>query len=89
MSCCVLLLQHPDQEEERLDRAQVRERKEPDGTCTFSFQSQEPGELVTTTNRDYDLAEVSKSVRGILMGMGIVALMHFYFGYTNPYVLLC
>ncbi|KAI3620369.1 hypothetical protein CBS9595_002336 [Malassezia furfur] len=47
----------------------------------------EPGELVTTTNRDYDLAEVSKSVRGILMGMGIVALMHFYFGYTNPLVI--
>lgn len=49
-------------------------------------KSQEPGELVTTTHRDYDLAEISKSVRGVLMGMGIVAFMHFYLGYTNPYV---
>lgn len=41
---------------------------------------------MTTTNRDYDLAEISKSMRGILMGCLMVGLMHTYFGYTNPYV---
>lgn len=49
-----------------------------------SPMSQEPGELVTTTHRDYDLQEVSKAMRGIYMGMAMVAGMHFYFGYTNP-----
>ncbi|KAL4402575.1 phosphate transporter (Pho88) [Malassezia pachydermatis] len=49
--------------------------------------SQDPGELVTTTHRDYDLAEVSKSMRGILMGCCIVAFMHLYLGYTNPLVI--
>ncbi|WFD34062.1 phosphate transporter (Pho88) [Malassezia cuniculi] len=51
-----------------------------------SPMSQEPGELVTTTHRDYDLAEISKSIRGIFMGIIIVAFMHLYFGYTNPLV---
>ncbi|PWN30664.1 putative PHO88-involved in phosphate transport [Jaminaea rosea] len=52
-----------------------------------SPMSQEPGELVTTTHRDYDLAEVSKAMRGIYMGMAMVAGMHFYFGYTNPLII--
>lgn len=46
--------------------------------------SQEPGELITTTHRDYDLAEVSKAMRGVYMGMLMVAGMHLYMGYTNP-----
>lgn len=41
---------------------------------------------MTTTHRDYDLSEISKSMRGILMGSLMVGLMHLYFGYTNPYV---
>ena len=49
--------------------------------------SQEPGELVTTTNRDYDLAEISKATRGILMGCAMVGFMHLYLGYTNPLVI--
>jgi hypothetical protein len=49
-----------------------------------SAMSQEPGELVTTTNRDYDLAEVSKATRGVLMGTLMVGFMHLYMGYTNP-----
>lgn len=49
-----------------------------------SAMSQEPGELVTTTNRDYDLTEISKSMRGVMMGMVFVAGMHLYMGYTNP-----
>lgn len=51
-----------------------------------SPMSQEPGELVTTTHRDYDLQEINKSIRGVFMGAIFVGLMHFYFGYTNPYV---
>lgn len=51
-----------------------------------SAMSQEPGELVTTTNRDYDLTEISKSMRGVMMGMVFVAGMHLYMGYTNPWV---
>lgn len=49
-----------------------------------SPMSQEPGELITTTHRDYDLAEVSKAMRGVYMGMLMVAGMHLYMGYTNP-----
>lgn len=43
---------------------------------------------MTTTHRDYDLAEISKSIRGVLMGIAIMAVMHLYMGYTNPYVAL-
>ena len=61
--------------------------KNPMVRCFFlTMQSQDPGELVTTTHRDYDLSEISKSMRGILMGSLMVGLMHLYFGYTNPYV---
>ncbi|KAK0533464.1 phosphate transporter (Pho88) [Tilletia horrida] len=49
--------------------------------------SQEPGELVTTTHRDYDLADVRKAMRGIIMGTVMVAVMHGYFKYTNPLVI--
>lgn len=51
-----------------------------------NVQSQDPGELVTTTHRDYDLSEISKSMRGIMMGCMMIGVMHFYLGYTNPYV---
>lgn len=37
-------------------------------------QSQEPGAAVDTTNKDYDLAEVTKAVRGLGIGMAIVRL---------------
>ncbi|CAO1624060.1 unnamed protein product [Sympodiomycopsis kandeliae] len=49
--------------------------------------SQEPGELVTTTHRDYDLQEVSKAMRGVYMGMAMVAGMHLYFGSVQPLVI--
>lgn len=29
--------------------------------------------MITTTNRDYDLGEVSKAVRGVLIGLAIVS----------------
>ncbi|KZS92569.1 inorganic phosphate transporter [Sistotremastrum niveocremeum HHB9708] len=49
-----------------------------------SPMSSEPGQLVTTTNRDYDLSETSKLVRGAFTGIAIMAGMHLYMGYTQP-----
>ncbi|KAF8623291.1 hypothetical protein AX17_007463 [Amanita inopinata Kibby_2008] len=49
-----------------------------------SPMSQEPGQLVTTTVRDYDLAEVSKLLRGSYIGLAIMGVMHGYFNYTQP-----
>ncbi|KAK2464145.1 hypothetical protein APHAL10511_003838 [Amanita phalloides] len=46
--------------------------------------SQEPGQLVTTTVRDYDLSETSKLLRGVYIGIAMMAVMHGYFGYTQP-----
>ncbi|EKM77875.1 hypothetical protein AGABI1DRAFT_86121 [Agaricus bisporus var. burnettii JB137-S8] len=46
--------------------------------------SQEPGKLVTTTVRDYDLAEVSKLLRSAYMGIAMMAVMHGYFKFTQP-----
>ncbi|GAA5895530.1 hypothetical protein JCM8208_005257 [Rhodotorula glutinis] len=39
---------------------------------------------VTTTNRDYDLAETSKAIRSVLMGCLFMAGMHLYMKYTQP-----
>lgn len=33
---------------------------------------------------EYDLQEVSKAYRAQLMGVGMMAFMHLYMGYTNP-----
>ncbi|SCV74522.1 BQ2448_7551 [Microbotryum intermedium] len=45
---------------------------------------QEPGAQVTTTNRDYDLSEVSKAVRSVLIGIAFMSFMHGYLKYTQP-----
>ncbi|KDN46999.1 putative PHO88-involved in phosphate transport [Tilletiaria anomala UBC 951] len=52
-----------------------------------SPMSQEPGELVTTTHKDYDLADINKAMRGVFMGMLFVGFMHLYMGYTQPLVI--
>ncbi|KAG8745106.1 hypothetical protein FRC10_008717 [Ceratobasidium sp. 414] len=46
--------------------------------------SQDTGGLVTTTVRDYDLAETSKLVRGVYMGVLMMAFLHGYMKYTQP-----
>lgn len=46
--------------------------------------SHEPGELVVTTNRDYDLMEIQKSVRLVILSMVFVAGLHLYWSYTQP-----
>ncbi|KAL8276785.1 hypothetical protein RQP46_010841 [Phenoliferia psychrophenolica] len=45
---------------------------------------QDPGAMITTTNRDYDLGETSKAVRGVLIGIAIMGVMHLYMKYTQP-----
>ncbi|KAK4053975.1 phosphate transporter (Pho88) [Microbotryomycetes sp. JL221] len=49
-----------------------------------SPMQQEPGAMITTTNRDYDLSEVSKAVRGVLIGVAFMGFMHGYMKYTQP-----
>ncbi|KAL7423683.1 phosphate transporter (Pho88) [Cryptotrichosporon argae] len=41
-------------------------------------------ELVTTTVRDYDLAETSKAMRGLFTGIAFMAFLHLYMGYIPP-----
>ncbi|KAK7031442.1 Pho88 superfamily [Favolaschia claudopus] len=46
--------------------------------------TQEPGQLVTTTVRDYDLSEVSKLLRSVYMGFAMMGFLHLYMKYTQP-----
>lgn len=39
---------------------------------------------VTTTNMDYDKQQLRQLIKGQLMGVGMMAVMHLYFKYTNP-----
>lgn len=41
-------------------------------------QTKEGGTLVTTTIRDYDLAETSKLVRGAYVGIAMMVFLHGY-----------
>jgi len=49
-----------------------------------SPMSPDSGGLVTTTVRDYDLTETTKSMRAVYMGVGMMAFLHGYMGYTQP-----
>ncbi|KIJ51099.1 hypothetical protein M422DRAFT_204127 [Sphaerobolus stellatus SS14] len=42
------------------------------------------GGLVTTTNKDYDLSEVSKLLKGVYMGIAMMGFLHIYMQYTQP-----
>ncbi|KAI0951478.1 hypothetical protein AcW1_008513 [Taiwanofungus camphoratus] len=46
--------------------------------------TKEGGTLVTTTIRDYDLAETSKLVRGAYVGIAMMVFLHGYLKYTQP-----
>ncbi|RSH85848.1 uncharacterized protein EHS24_004028 [Apiotrichum porosum] len=41
-------------------------------------------ELVTTTVRDYDLAETGKAMKALFTGMAFMAFLHLYMGYIPP-----
>ncbi|KAF3766435.1 inorganic phosphate transporter [Cryphonectria parasitica EP155] len=45
--------------------------------------SEEP-KLVTTTIHAYDTAQLKQLFRSQMMGVGMMAVMHLYFKYTNP-----
>ncbi|KAF5359229.1 hypothetical protein D9756_002866 [Leucocoprinus leucothites] len=49
-----------------------------------SPMSGDQGKLVTTTVRDYDLAETSKLLRSAYFGIAMMAVMHGYFKFTQP-----
>ncbi|TDL25560.1 inorganic phosphate transporter [Rickenella mellea] len=44
----------------------------------------EGGTLTTTTNRDYDLAETTKLVRSVYLGIAMMTFLHLYMKYTQP-----
>ncbi|MCJ1420467.1 hypothetical protein MMC32_006824 [Xylographa parallela] len=45
--------------------------------------SEEP-KLVTTTVHSYDLQQLRSGWKGLLMGVGMMGVMHLYMKYTNP-----
>jgi len=46
--------------------------------------AQEPGKLVTTTVRDYDLAETSKLIKGVFTSVAMMGFLHIYLKYSQP-----
>ncbi|KAF8245728.1 inorganic phosphate transport PHO88 [Wilcoxina mikolae CBS 423.85] len=46
--------------------------------------SGEEPKLVTTTVSEYDNSQLKAAFKGVLMGVGMMAVMHIYFKYTNP-----
>ena len=45
--------------------------------------SEEP-KLITTTVHSYDLQQLRSGWKGLLMGVGMMGVMHLYMKYTNP-----
>jgi len=46
--------------------------------------STEEPKLITTTVHAYDVAQMKQLYKAQLMGVGMMAVMHLYFKYTNP-----
>lgn len=46
--------------------------------------SGEEPKLTTTTIGAYDLSQLRAAYKSVLMGVGMMAVMHIYFKYTNP-----
>jgi hypothetical protein len=46
--------------------------------------SAEEPKLVTTTNHKYDVEQMKSLYKAQIMGVGMMAVMHLYFKYTNP-----
>lgn len=49
--------------------------------------STEEPKAVTTTIHDYDTTQLKALYKAQLMGVGMMAFMHLYLGYTNPLVI--
>jgi len=48
-----------------------------------AMSGEEPKE-VTTTVSEYDNSQLKSAFKGVLMGVGMMGVMHLYFHYTNP-----
>jgi len=46
--------------------------------------SQEQPPLVTTTVQEYDTTQIKSGIKSAFMGVGMMGVMHLYFGYTQP-----
>jgi hypothetical protein len=46
--------------------------------------SGEEPKLVTTTVSEYDNSQLKAAFKSVLMGIGMMGVMHIYFKYTNP-----
>lgn len=46
--------------------------------------SGEEAKPVTTTVNEYDNSQLKAAFKGVLMGVGMMGVMHIYFHYTNP-----
>jgi Phosphate transport (Pho88) len=46
--------------------------------------SQEQPPLITTTVQEYDTSQLKSAVKNTFMGIGMMGVMHLYFGYTQP-----
>ena len=46
--------------------------------------SQEQPPLITTTVQEYDTSQLKSAVKAAFMGIGMMGVMHLYFGYTQP-----
>lgn len=53
-------------------------------TCSPVQNPDAKDELVTTTVRDYDLAETGKAMKALFTGMAFMAFLHLYMGYIPP-----
>lgn len=49
--------------------------------------SGEEPKLTTTTIAAYDQTQLKAAYKSVLMGVGMMAVMHLYFKYTNPLVI--
>jgi len=46
--------------------------------------SQEQPPLITTTVQEYDTSQLKSGIKAAFMGIGMMGVMHLYFGYTQP-----
>lgn len=46
--------------------------------------SQESPPLITTTVQEYDTSQLKSGIKSAFMGIGMMGVMHLYFGYTQP-----
>jgi len=46
--------------------------------------SQDQPPLITTTVQEYDTTQLKGAIKSAFMGIGMMGVMHLYFGYTQP-----